>query len=306
MTALQMAMIGLLALAADQAAQAEMPVLARPAQSNAGGWTPVAPTLPASPATAEGHTSPMPVTVPQIDRIRIPYAETPAEMQDLVRQIVLSELPHDYEDNRRWGMTKEVAVGLHVHRDGWHIKTKRRRATVNHGTWRRYRVTLIEPHRHLRLQMNQLRESSPGTARFNMEIGARLHAFARQAEWRRGVQFYSLSADADADVTIQLECETSLHLDTAKFPPDVILKPKILDARILLHEYQLQRLSKIDGPLAEEIGEAMRGVVLRKIEEKQPRLVEKINRQIDKNQDKLRLSLSNSLSTRWRKWTEGD
>jgi hypothetical protein len=49
------------------------------------------------------------------------------ELESLLRSLVLDAIPHQFEDERRWGQTKEIPVGLRVSNDGLRIRTKRRK-----------------------------------------------------------------------------------------------------------------------------------------------------------------------------------
>ena len=62
------------------------------------------------------------------------------DFNDLITDIILDNIPHQYEDKDDWGRQKQIVSGLKVWRDGLKIKTKRRRKNVNHGTWTRYTV----------------------------------------------------------------------------------------------------------------------------------------------------------------------
>ncbi len=67
--------------------------------------------------------------------------------------------PKNYEDTRKWDLQKEVWDGVDFSRDGVKVKTKRKHKLVNHGTWTRYRLELVEPDKNLKIQFHKLEVS---------------------------------------------------------------------------------------------------------------------------------------------------
>ena len=61
-------------------------------------------------------------------------------------------------------------------------------------------------------------------------------------------------------------------------------------AQIQLAEFELKKLSKIEGWPAREIGENLKSTIARKLHAEEPKLVEKANKAIQKRQDRLRFS----------------
>jgi len=110
--------------------------------------------------------------------------------------------------------------------------------------------------------------------------------------WRRGVQLWSVSADAHATVRLRLHCQASLHVDTTQLPPAVAIRPTVDATDIQLEQFHLIGVSKVRGDAAKEFGNAIRGRLARRLAEQDEKLVEKINMRIAKSDDRLRLSLS--------------
>ncbi len=223
--------------------------------------------------------------------------QTPEQFQPLIIDTVLDLVPKDYENSKKWGRTKEIVSGLDVKfRDG-QLRTKRRRKEVNHGTWKRYTVTLVDPKKYFELQVLNLNETSPGVAAFDLLVRAKLDVYGRLQEWARGVRLYSISADAVADVQLTLHCELTTKLDSKHLPPDILLKPNVLAADAKLVQFKLHRLSKADGPIVREFGDGLEKLLRKKLVEKNEKLASKINRQIAKNEDDLRISFREMLSS---------
>jgi hypothetical protein len=216
-----------------------------------------------------------------------------------IRSIVGEHIPHHYEDTSKWGGTTRVWDGLHVHREGLQIKTKRRYKEVNHGAWSLYRVTLVDPASEFQVAVENERVLGDGLVGFDLVFTAQLDAFARRSRWVKGVQLISISVNADARVSLRLSCELASYLDLSILPPDVVFEPKVTAARLELVDFNVRRISDVSGPLAHELGEAMEGVLRRKIAEKGERLVPKLNAKIDERRADLRLSLRELATSQW-------
>ena len=219
----------------------------------------------------------------------------------LIRSLVLATLPREYENTKHWGQTKPRWDGLHVSLDGLRIKTKRKWQEVNHGTWTRYKATLVDPERQLQIHSGNMRQTEDQRVAFDLTVDAQLALSGRLSEWQLGVQLYSFSAEADATVRLTLTCETKLVFDTARFPPDVLLVPRVTNAELDLREFHLHRISEADGPLVRKLSHGLQDVLQDEINDRRQQLVDKINRTISKHSGKLRLSLHDLPLTGWAK-----
>ena len=230
----------------------------------------------------------------------VPVRDAPEWFQQLMQRVVRDNVPDKYVRDKDWGHTARRWDGVKIRRRGvldW--STKRRWKEVNHGTWKRYEITQIEPEQNLTMRIENIRDAGGGRLGFDVLLSSKLHAFGRVAQWTKGVQMVNVSADAVAKVDLKLQCELGVSLDMRRFPPDVVLAPSVSAAALDVTEFELQKVSKLKGPLIRELSGSVRDVLLDKIEEKRHRLPEKINRQIAKNEDRLRLSLSDFATSKW-------
>jgi hypothetical protein len=257
-------------------------------RANCQPLTPVFPTLLRSDAVLSANSMPTPGSQSGTDA--------------LVRSLLIQNLPREYENSKNWGQTKRRWNGVDVSLDGLRLDTKRRWKDVNHGTWSRYRAWLIDPEHSLQIRFTDARQTANQATQVDLIIDAQIGATGRLSEWNRGVQLYSFSADADAQVRLQVSCEMGLKFDATKLPPDVLLAPKVIDAKLELLAFRLNRISQADGPLVRELGERLHGDLNREIEERRTKLVEKLNRAIEKNRDHLRLSVHDLVSSGWERF----
>jgi len=219
-------------------------------------------------------------------------------MEETVVSFLLPFIPHEYKNDKKWGKTTQVMDGLHVERDGFKIETRRKWKTVNHGTWTRYEVHLVDPKNNFKLSAANYAETDQGL-KFDLNCDAKLKITGRLSQWNRGIQLISLSADADASVRLRMSCLLSLQLDPSKFPPDVLLRPSVTDANLQMLYFRLNRISEIHGPLVKQLSYEVREILEDKIAEENEKLADKINQAIEKQKSKLRLSFPDLLKTPW-------
>jgi hypothetical protein len=224
--------------------------------------------------------------------------EVDAGLQEMVTDLARGFIPDKYEDNRKWGKTKKVFDGLHVRREGLRIKTHRRWKQVNHGTWTRYEVRLRNPEERFKIRLHNPRRLPDGRAAVDIHCDARLRSFARLSEWQYGVQLISLSAEADADVQLVMQCTFRINLDLSHLPPEVVVDVKVDEADVTIRRFRMRRVSQLSGPLVKQLSHEVREVLEDQIAKRREKMVQKINRQIAKNEDKLRLSLTSVLNTK--------
>lgn len=226
---------------------------------------------------------------------------SPDEMHELIRGLVLENLPHQYDDVKNWNKSKEVVSGLNIRMERGRLKTNRRRKTVNHGTWKRYQVELLNPKQEFDFSIDNLKSPGAGEFDFRATVVTPLRVTAQLQEWSYGAKLMSISTEAESRVRLQVDCHVSFVMDGKRFPPDVVIKPKINAADIQLIEFEVKRISHIKGAVAREIGRSMRSVIEKQIAKKRDQLPAKINKKIAKKQDRLRLSLSDLLNSKWGK-----
>ena len=224
----------------------------------------------------------------------------PASVDDVITGIVLEHLPYQYEDKRQWGKTKEVVHGLSIRTDGGRLRTKRKRKRVNHGTWKLYRLQLLDPARQFHVHVAKIAPKTAGRIGVDASCVASLRAFGRVSQWQRGVQLASISVDSTARVQLSVHCDVGLRLDGHHLPPDVVVDPRITWAQLRLLDFRVRRISNFGGPVARQLGKTLREILEDKLAEKQHQLAAKMNRQIQKRRDHMRFSLHDLTQSKWR------
>ena len=254
-----------------------------------------------SPATLPATTT-LPKTRVQTTAVKSPFASMDGmspELQNVIREIVLGSIPHTYEDKKKWGQTKGIVSGLDMKLDGFKLRTQRRRKEVNHGTWTKYEVQLVDPQQKFQLKIDRVEMPASGRFTFRATVETPLKATARVQEWNRGVRLMSVTTDAVALVNLAVDCALEFETLAGKFPPDIQLKPEVTAADINVKSFQVHRISHVKGTIAKEMGRNLRRVLDRQIIRKREKLPAKINRSIAKNKDKLRIPLGKVMSSKW-------
>lgn len=223
------------------------------------------------------------------------------EIDALITKLVLSHLPHEFKQDKDWGKTDERFDGLKVRRNGLKIYTKRKKKTVNHGNWKKYKVTLVDPAQQFRVSVKNMREATDGKVAFDLHCRSDLKIEGRVAKWVKGLQLYSVSVDGEAVVKLAVTIELETAMDVAKFPPDLVFRPEAKDATLELEKFKIDRISKVGGEVAQQATRWARSAIEERLESEQRKLVQKINRDLKKNADKMRLSLHDAVSSKWSK-----
>ena len=245
-----------------------------------------------------------PTEEPQLDQVNQPPQETVAvsdELNQWLTALVLKHMPHEYVQDKKWGKQAKRWAGVNLRRDKQ--ESKSRYKMVNHGTWQKYAAELIDPENKFAVRMSDVSKTQGGKTAFDVGFVANLKIDARQSKWVKGVQLYSISAKGRARIALAVSCELGVGMDLSNFPPDLVFSPEITDAKISIVDFKLDRVSKVGGEVAQQMARHARRELEGRIHEKEEKLVQKLNQEIDENREKLRLSISEAVRLKWYKQT---
>ncbi len=229
-----------------------------------------------------------------------PDAFTPSpEFQEWITRLVREHLPNPYEKKKNWGHQARSVSGLSVQLKDGQLKTHRKFKLANDGTWQHYRVRIKNPEEQFTIRIARIEQLENGKVGMDITALANLDVFGRQALWEHGIQIFSLSAEADARVRLWARCEVATRLDPTRFPPDVYLDPEVTAARFDIPEFKLRRVGRADGPIVRSLSHAAREALEDKLREDNAKLVASLNKQIAKQEKKLKLSLADVMSSKF-------
>ena len=226
------------------------------------------------------------------------------KIDKLLTRLVLENIPHEFEDTKDWGRQVERWDGVKFQREGLKIETKRRKKLVNDGTWTRYSVQLRDPKEKFSIQIKNMRESTQNKFTLEVHFVSELSLAARHSKWLRGVQLFTVSAEGFASLRLVVSVDLEITPVSLKIPPDFIVSPVVKKADIELDEFRIDRIAKVGGEVSQQITKAIRSELEEKIEKKEPKLVLRMNKEINKNRDDLRISIADSMHAKWLKTTQ--
>lgn len=223
------------------------------------------------------------------------------ELNQWITGLVLKHMPHQYSKEKNWGKQAKRWAGVKLRRDhdDGKLETKRRYKMTNHGTWRKYAAKLADPEKKFAVELANFDSTEDHKTSFDVQFSADLILDARQSKWVKGVQLYSFSADATATVRLNVHCELGIDMDFSRFPPELVLNPNVTEAKIDVEKFQLNRVSKAGGELAQQVTRLARKELDEKVEEHEKKLVKKLTKEIEENRDKLRLSITDAVNLKW-------
>ena len=249
-------------------------------------------------ARAAGETAAEPAT-PSTSAGLLDAPFTPdAAFQGWVTDLVREHIPHEYEKRKNWGHTEKVLDGIFIQLEDGKLKTHRNFRDANDGRWQMYRLRLKNPDEKFQIRIEKMQELSDGRVAMELLVTTRLEVFGRRSLWQRGVQVYSISAEADATVSLSAQAEVAMRLDPTRLPPDVYIKPKIVTAKLQIQDFRLRRVSDFDGPVVRSLSASVQGILKEKLEEQNEELPAKLNKQIIEQEKNLKLSLADVISFR--------
>jgi hypothetical protein len=183
------------------------------------------------------------VAVPQFVR-----AADGAELAASVKPLLLQHLPDPLahrEEN--WGKQVEAVFG---------------RGKRNHGTWRKVRVSAINPANTLAVDIRNLQQPNPNVMTFDLVIGVDAQLDFEQQIWDHGVRLYSGSTRARARVTVALRCEVESHAVTGKgWFPDLVFRVSVKSADLRYSGLDFVHIAGVGGDGADVIGHSLHGLL---------------------------------------------
>jgi hypothetical protein len=213
------------------------------------------------------------------------HADDNADYADLSRRIhqaIAPQIPKQFEDRSEWGGTVPIPERLRLAGLRTRVKVGDKEE-FPHGAWKRTFIWLDDPTKDVQIDVRELRKLEGGPFRLVLDATVALHGERERQQWQRGLKLLAITAQADAVVTIGLEFDVKIALDLAKLPPEVNVEPKVVQSRLLLKEFELRKVGRlIEGDLALQIGDELKGVIQDQMRQREPQVKERANQAIAK------------------------
>jgi hypothetical protein len=222
--------------------------------------------------------------------------------------IGLRHVPKKFDGKKHWGDTKKVWAGVEVDFEDGKLKTHRRYRDAEHGRWMQYEVNL--PENGLALDksvwINQVTKSQVADRPQDLhsDEGFRIDATVitpatyevRIQRWNYGVRMSSVTVKGRLNLRLDTLADIRMGPDYSEVPPAIQISPQILSAKISIDQFEVERVSHIGGDTAELWGDIVQELFMeRLIDAQNEKLVEKLNRSIDKNREDLRISMADAI-----------
>jgi hypothetical protein len=235
---------------------------------------------------------PEPLLVPEIDPPPPPLplptrdADPPTTSSEsitwarLMRELSEEIVPGEYEVRRDWGETTRVFSGFNIRPDNGFPRVSKRTRRVNHGLWRRFRVQLVRPEHRLRFELRNVRMEETGGMAAQIVLTARLRCTADAVYWNYGVR--GPNTTVLTDLTLQVKTDWRLVLEDNEpdaWIPEYHLVPEVQRVRLRIRDLDVRRIGLIGGDVADELGDASRGIVEELLEQQQPRVLRRLQRE---------------------------
>ncbi|MDA8744046.1 hypothetical protein N9N28_05385 [Rubripirellula amarantea] len=229
-------------------------------------------------------------------------AQAKASIQWL-SEVAIRKSPRTFDGDKHWGETKSIWAGVKVRFDGGKLKTKRRKKDVNHGRWIKYEVSL--PPQHLTDQISLtvdevtgLQDAVGSAMRIRSTLITPMTFTARIQRWNLGVRIFSVTVSGRMKIRMRSTMALRTQADYSEIPPALVMRPHVETADLSLESFEVDRVSHVGGDAAEAWGEIMQEVLVERfVDRANDTLAEKLNKAIRKNEDDLRLSLTDWLSS---------
>ena len=207
-------------------------------------------------------------------------------------------LPESYHNDKGWGKKTRVYAGVKWTKHDGKLSTKRRWKELGHGRWVRYDIHLRDPNDpgRLAIRINHAELGEDRRIRFEAQIDTLLDVEVHQERWNLGTRLFSVSVLGQASLRMVVAGDIGFEFDLTRVPPDVLADPHIASTQLTLVNLKVDRVSKIGGEVAEAVGDIAERIIRDEyLPKQQAKITDRLNGQIDRRRDRLRLSASDWL-----------
>lgn len=262
--------------------------------------------------------TPLSLNAPQISSPSPSASISPTQARSSIQWLagqMMRHVPLTITGDDDWGDTKEIWAGVKVRREGWKLKTNRRKKELRHGRWVRYEIQLpplVQPDSTGRIVTDQIQIQSvtpvrgdPRIEHQSIDINAwRIAADAktpakftiRVERWNFGLKLYSVEIIGNMKVSMKVASTLAMQPDFSEVPPAMQLLVNVEDASLSIDRFEVERISKLGGDVAEELGDLAENTIGKVwVRKENARLAERLNKSLQKNRDDLRWSMADWL-----------
>jgi len=222
--------------------------------------------------------------------VAVPAPSTEALAANL-REWLIQELPDPlFEDEPGWGHTASVATGVKWKGKGLHVHPEVVRQDKNQGTWRKIRVSAVNPTSSLVFDIRNVQKLDQGRTQFDVSMSFDARMDAAQQNWSKGVKLYDGSMRARLRIMLALRCEVTARVESKEaLFPDLIFRLRVTQADANYDHFLTEHIAGLGGDAARLLGDTLQKALRHSLEK---RVLPKANMAIVKVADTKEVCLS--------------
>jgi hypothetical protein len=178
-----------------------------------------------------------------------------------LRGVLLHSLPDPlYEASPGWGHKERTAKGVKwTPGNVLPLRPEVMHGDKNQGTWRRVRVTALNPAETLVVDLREVGSPEPGRLLFTVFAALDARVDYHRENWEAGIKWYSASVRARCRVKLTLHCEATTRLEpSGLLLPDAIFRLRVLDSHLEYDNFVVEHIAGVGGEAAKVLGDAAR------------------------------------------------
>jgi hypothetical protein len=183
-------------------------------------------------------------------------ASTDALAGALRGYLVKNVAPVLYEDNSKWGGTKQTPNGVKWSGIHPHLQY----ASKNDGDWRKLRAVAPKLADTLILDIRNVQYPEAGKLTFDLYLAFDALVEYEHQKWDGGVRLFSTSARARLRAKAAISCEVTTRLEkTGALLPDAVFKLHVSSAKLSYDNLVVEHVAGVGGEAAKVIGDTVKG-----------------------------------------------
>jgi hypothetical protein len=206
-----------------------------------------------------------------------------ADFSRLIHKMVVKEMPREFEERSGWGNMVPLTEPLRF------PNLPRARVRIGDkvgypdGLWKKFRVRIDDPNKDLKINVRDFSKMDPKTFRLTVDSEVALAGEGEIQNWQKGLPLGRFIGQADALVGLGMVFDVGVTLNTKKFPPDLVIEPKLTGLQVDLKQFNLRRVVNpttnlaIEGELAKNIGNDLKDVLKSLIKNAEPDIKTRAN-----------------------------
>ena len=203
------------------------------------------------------------------------------ELSRLIHGLVAKGAPKAFEEKSEWGKSTPFPEKLRLPNLPRTTIKVGDRIELAHGNWKRAKMWLEDPEKDLGVTVTSFKQLEGSKVRLTLIATANLQSEGEMQQWLNGLMLVALTARAGAKVQGDIECDVNLSLDVKKFPPELMIDPKITRCDLELKEFTLFKPTEARNPeRAEGINGQLKNALQSMLKNSEPTIREAANKAI--------------------------